>query len=269
MSVARASFDFYAPGSSWLHQLDPRVKLALVAGGSAITLLWINLWLLLAVLAAVHVTLLLARYPPTRLVIVWRTIGPLLAVVVIVWPLFDRSGSALVEIGPMKITGLALLRGAVTAIRLAAVSFVFLLWIGTTSVRDLVRGFVRLGLPDAWGMSLTIGLRFIPTFATIFQRVSDAQKSRGLIIQGNFIRKGRLMLPILVSSLVTALRTSEQLAMTLESRAFGARRHRTVLRDIQMTALDWFVLLVSLVCFALALYLSLARGLGQDLTAIL
>ncbi|MEZ4572974.1 MAG: hypothetical protein R2849_22170 [Thermomicrobiales bacterium] len=59
-----------------------------------------------------------------------------------------------------------------------------------------------------------------------------------MIIEGNLIRKGKLMLPILVSSLVSALRASEQLAMTLESRAFGAKKHRTVLRDIKMTAMD-------------------------------
>ena len=269
MSIARASFDFYVAGESRLHRLDPRVKLALVIGASAVSLLWVNIWLLLSALVLVHLTLLLSGYPLSRLVIIWRTIGPLLIVVVVVWPLFDRSGSPLFELGPLKVTGVALLRGTVTAIRLAVVSFIFLLWIGTTSVRDLVRGFVRLGLPDAWGMSLTIGLRFIPTFASIFQTVSDAQKSRGLVISGNFIQKGRLMLPILVSSLVTALRTSEQLAMTLESRAFGASKRRTVLRDIRMTATDWGVLIGALTTFAILGYLSIAGELGRDLVRVL
>ena len=269
MSIARASFDFYVPGASRLHRLDPRVKLALVIGGSVVSLMWINIWLLLSALILVHAVLLLSGYPLSRLIIIWRTIGPLLIVVIIVWPLFDRSGDSIFQLGPLKVTGVALLRGTVTAIRLAVVSFIFLLWIGTTSVRDLVRGFVRLGLPDAWGMSLTIGLRFIPTFASIFQTVSDAQKSRGLVISGNFIQKGRQMLPILVSSLVTALRTSEQLAMTLESRAFGATKRRTVLRDIRMSAVDWSVLVVAATTFAILIYLSVAGGLGQDLVRVI
>ncbi|MEZ4572973.1 MAG: energy-coupling factor transporter transmembrane component T [Thermomicrobiales bacterium] len=131
MSVARASFDFFEPGQSWLHRkLDPRVKLALVVGGSIVTLLWVNIWLLVGVLLLVHVILIQARYPLLNLVTVWRTIWPLLIVVVIIWPLFDRSGRALIDLGPVEITGLALLRGTVTAVRLAAVSFIFLLWIG-------------------------------------------------------------------------------------------------------------------------------------------
>ena len=266
MSVARASFDFYVPGSSWLHRLDPRVKLALVTGGSIVTLLWINIWLLVSVLLLVHAVMLQARYPLNRLLTVWRTIAPLLVVVVIVWPVFDQSGTTVVDLGIIRVTGLALLRGTVTAVRLAAVSFIFLLWIGTTSVRELVRGFVRLGLPDAWGMSLTIGLRFIPTFAGIFQTVTDAQKSRGLVIEGNLIRKGKIMLPILVASLVSALRSSEQLAMTLEARAFGSERKRTVLRDIRMTVIDWVVLVLIVTAVGTLVYLSALRGLGQDLT---
>lgn len=268
MSVARAAFDFYVPGRSWLHRLDPRVKLALVVAAAIITLLWVNIWLLVGVLILTHLAMLAAGYPASRLTAVWRTIAPLLIVVILVWPLFDRSGSTLVELGPLRITGIALLRGTVTAVRLAAVSFVFLLWIGTTGIRELVRGFVRLGLPMSWGMSLTIGLRFIPTFAGIFQTVSDAQKSRGLVIEGHFLRRGRMMLPILVASLVTALRASEQLAMTLEARAFGARRQRTLLRDIQMRPSDWLALAAIVVLTALLAYLTFVHGLGQDLTAL-
>jgi energy-coupling factor transport system permease protein len=267
VSLSRAAFDFYVPGRSRLHRLDPRVKLALVVAGSVVTLLWVNVWLLCGVLLLTHAVLLLSGYPVSRLAAIWRTIGPLLIVVILVWPLFDRNGTAIVELGPLKITGTALLRGTVTAVRLAAVSFIFLLWIGTTGIRELVRGFVRLGLPVSWGMSLTIGLRFIPTFAGIFQTVSDAQKSRGLVIEGNFIQRGRMMLPILVASLVTALRASEQLAMTLEARAFGASRRRTVLRDIEMRAGDWLTLLLAGATAALLAYLTFAHGLGRDLTA--
>jgi energy-coupling factor transport system permease protein len=268
VSVARAAFDFYMPGRSRLHRLDPRVKLVLVVAGSAVTLLWVNIWLLTGVVVVVHAGLLLSAYPGGRLLAIWRTIAPLLIVVVIVWPLFDRGGATLVSLGPLDITGLALLRGTVTAARLAAVSFIFLLWIGTTGVRELVRGFVRLGLPVAWGMSLTIGLRFIPTFAGIFQTVTDAQKSRGLVIEGHVIRRAKLMLPILVSSLVTALRASEQLAMTLEARAFGVTPHRTVLRDIHMTRADWLALALIVFATSALVYATLVYDLGRELTGL-
>lgn len=265
MSVARAAFDFYAPGRSWLHRLDPRIKMALVAAGSVVTLIWVNLPLLLLGLLAVHAVLLTAGYPVERLRAVWRAIGPLLVIVIVVWPVFDQSGRTLLTLGPLEIASQALLTGVATALRLASVSFLFLLWIGTTDARTLVRGFVRLGLPFQWGMALTIGLRFIPTFAGIFVTVSEAQQSRGLVMHGNVVRRLRQMAPILVSSLVSALRASEQLAMTLESRGFGASRQRTYLRDLHMRPADWIVLTTAVLATAVLVYLTFVYGFGRAL----
>lgn len=265
MSVSSASFDFYIAGRSWLHRLDPRVKLAMVAAGSVVLLLWLNLALLGLSIVLIHLILFTARYPWARLQAVWRVIAPLLILVVALWPIFYQAGDELFSLGPLSVTTGALQVGAATALRIAAVSFIFLFWIGTTDTRSLVRGFVRLGLPFKWGMSLTIGLRFIPTFAGIFMTVSDAQQSRGLIMHGNVFRRVRQMLPILVASLVTAFRSSEQLAMTLESRGFGANRKRTVLRDLHMRPADWAALAVT-VALTLGLgYLSLAHGFGRDI----
>lgn len=268
MSVASAAFDFYVPGRSWLHRLDPRVKLAIVAAGSVVLLLWVNLALLLASIVAIHLVLLAAGYPWPRLRSVWRAIAPLLVLVVLLWPVFYRAGDTLFELGPLAFTTGALQVGLATALRIAAVSFIFLFWIGTTDTRDLVRGFVRLGLPFKWGMSLTIGLRFIPTFAGIFVTVSEAQQSRGLIMHGNVFRRLHQMLPILVASLVTAFRSSEQLAMTLESRGFGANRKRTVLYDLRMRPADWIILACTVLAAGILAYLSVRHGLGGDIVSL-
>ncbi|MBA2454443.1 MAG: energy-coupling factor transporter transmembrane protein EcfT [Chloroflexia bacterium] len=265
MSVANAAFDFYSAGRSWLHQLDPRVKLAIVAACSTVLLLWLNLILLAGGIIAIHLILLLAGYPWTKLRAVWRALLPLLVLVVLLWPVFYQAGATIFRAGPLTVTSGALGVGAATALRITAVSFVFLLWIGTTDTRELVRGFVRLGLPFSWGMSLTIGLRFIPTFAGIFVTVSDAQQSRGLILHGNVFRRARQMIPILVASLVSAFRASEQLAMTLESRGFGASRRRTVLRDLRMRPVDWIVLTATLVAALVLAYLALFHGFGRGL----
>lgn len=265
MSVANAAFDFYIPGRSWLHRLDPRVKLAIVVAGSMVLLLWLNLALLFGSIVVVHAILMTAGYPWSKLRAVWRAITPLLVLVVLLWPVFYRAGDVIFSAGPLTVTIGALQVGLATALRIAAVSFIFLVWIGTTDTRELVRGFVRLGLPFSWGMSLTIGLRFIPTFAGIFVTVSDAQQSRGLILHGNVFRRARQMIPILVASLVSAFRASEQLAMTLESRGFGARRQRTVLRDLQMRPADWFALALTVVGALILGYLALVHGFGRSI----
>jgi len=263
--MTAGALEFYVAGRSWLHRLDPRVKLLAIVLSSVVMFFWINLPLLVAGLVLIHVVLLAAGYPWERLATAWRAIGLLLALIVVVWPLFDHGGERLFQIGPIEVTSDGLLRGVANALRIAAINFLFVLWIGTTDARDLVRGFVRLGLPYRWGMALTIALRFIPTFAGTWATISDAQQARGLVLHGWWLRRSRQMLPILVASLVSALRASEQLAMTLESRGFGASRHRTVLRDIRMRPTDWLVLAVTVLVAVVLLWLTIAHGLGQGL----
>jgi energy-coupling factor transport system permease protein len=263
--VSAGALDFYVAGRSRLHRLDPRVKLALVAAWGLVLFFWLNLLLLVAGLIAIHVVLLMSGYPRERIVTIWRAIALLLLLIVIIWPLFDRSGDTWLAFGPVEITRQGLLRGIANATRIAGINFLFILWVGTTGPRDLVRGFVRLGLPFRWGMALTIGLRFIPTFAATWATVSDAQQARGLVLEGWWLRRVRLMLPIFVAALISAFRAGEQLAMTLDARGFGASRHRTTYRDITMRAADWLTLALTLVLAGTLLWLSLGLGIGRDL----
>ncbi|MEX1157831.1 MAG: energy-coupling factor transporter transmembrane component T [Thermomicrobiales bacterium] len=267
--MSAGAFDFYVAGRSRLHRLDPRVKLALVAAGSVVMFLWLNIPLLVGVLAGIHLLLLASGYPWSKLLAIWRAIALLLLLIVLIWPVFDKTGDLLVSLGPLNIHDDALLRGVANAARIAAINFLFILWIGTTDARELVRGFVRLGLPFRWGMALTIGLRFIPTFAGTFATVSDAQQARGLVLRGWWYKRARGMLPIFIAALVSALRASEQLAMTLEARGFGASRQRTTLRDIRMTPLDWLVLVVTLSGSGVLLWLTLTEGFGRGLLTLL
>jgi len=266
--MSAMAFDFYVAGRSWLHQLDPRVKLAVVAGWSVVFFLWLSLPLLALALIAIHGTLLSARYPWSRIIATWKAISLLLALIVVIWPLFDKTGDLLFSLGPIDIHDEAILRGCANAARIAAINFIFIIWVGTTDARELVRGFVRLGLPFRWGMSLTIGLRFIPTFAGTYLTVFDAQQARGLVLRGWWYRRIRQMLPIFVAALVSALRASDQLAMTLESRGFGASRQRTVLRDIAMRPADWLILGLTMLLTVGLIWLTLTHDVGRDLMTV-
>jgi energy-coupling factor transport system permease protein len=261
-----AAFDPYVPGRSWLHRTDPRVKLAFVGLVSALLLVWSSLPLMLLALALVHLGLLGAGVGPRRLGGIWRALGPFMLLVTLLWPVFDRSGTpTLLHVGPLEITGRALLRGVTAALRIAAISFAFFIWLMTTDQRSLVRAFVRLGMPFKLGMALTIGLRFIPTFAALFQTVSEAQQSRGLVLEGRGLQRARAMIPILVAALVSALRMTEQLSWTLEARAFGAPVRRTTLRALAMRRADWLLLGAVALVGGLLLILTLSTGLGRSL----
>lgn len=263
------TFDVYVPGRSWLHRLDPRVKIAYVTLVTVLLLLWFNLPLFVLLLLLTHIALLGAGIPWRRLSTLWRALLPFLILVAVLWPVFAHEGTIqLVHLGPLRITGEGVIGGLSTATRFAAISFSFIIWLATTDQRALVRSFVRLGMPYKLGMSLTIGLRFIPTFAALFQSVSEAQQSRALALEGRGLQRARAMIPILIASLVTTLRMSEQLGWTLEARAFGAPVRRTTLYDLAMRPLDWLLLGLLLALFATLLALTIRSGFGDSLLRI-
>lgn len=260
-----AAFDIYIPGHTWFHRLDPRVKLFFALLGAVLVIIWISLPLFLAIILLSHAALLTIGYSIAALRRIWIALAPFMLLIFLLWPLFDRTGdNVLFTAGFITITVESILTGIATALRVAAISFLFMIWLGTTDQRELVRSFVRLGLPFSLGMALTIGLRFITTFSSVFATVSDAQQSRGLILRGRGLARLRRMIPILVASLVTSLRMSEQLAWTLEARAFGATRHRTSLRDLKMRGVDWLVLIVTISGFIALLWVSFSTGTGRE-----
>ena len=257
MSVA---FDVYEPGRGWLHRLDPRVKLLAVAVSSVALILVDALPAMVLATLLVHGLLLAAGVPSRRLLAVWRAIAPLLVLVVLLWPLFDRAGEpVLVRLGWFRITGDALSRGLAAAGRLAALTFLIFGWLATTSERALIRTFVRLGLPHAWGVALAIGLRSIPALAALYVAVSTAQQARGLRLDGPLLSRLQAQLPILVATVVTALRNADQMARVLDARAFGAPVRPTALHDLRMALFDWVALGLVLIAGPLIIWLVLVH----------
>lgn len=167
-----------------LARLDPRVKLALVLVAALPLLLWQSPLVLVVMVILLHVLLWRGGgFDRARLTAVWRALAPLLLLVLLLRPLFDRAGEpVLVSYGPFTLTLPSILGAVGTALRLVALALLALAWVATTSERALVQGLVRLGLPASVGLALTIGLRFIPIFAQTFSTASEALQTRGWVI---------------------------------------------------------------------------------------
>lgn len=235
------SFDLYVERKSWLHQLDPRAKLLFALATIIVVLSLQNLWLIAACLVGLHVMLLAARVPWSRIGWVWKMMLPVTILIPLLWPLFYQEGSVvLVQIWRIKVTTYSLLQGIAMALRINALGFACFTVLFATDQTRIVRGIVRLGVPFEWGLILAIALRYLPTFYGIMNMISEAQQARALdLSRGNFFKRLRSYLPILVAVVITALRTSDNLSHALETRAFGAKiGPRTYFRDLEPGASD-------------------------------
>lgn len=259
--------DLYILRRGWLHAVDPRIKLLFVVVLLLLLLAARNLWLMLAVLLLIHLVVLSTGIPLGKLAAVWKPIVPVALLMSVLWIIFYPSGEPLIQVWIIRISLISLAQGLVLGLRIINLGLVVALWLYTTDQSAIVQSLVKLGIPFEWGLVLALALRYIPFVHDAYRTISDAQQARGLnLAQGSGLRRSRLMLPIFISMIISSLRASDQIAIALQARGFGARgTRRTYLGELRLAPLDYALLLVLLMLVAV-LYLNLRYGFaGQPL----
>ena len=127
----------------------------------------------------------------------------------------------------------------------------------TTSPDHLGLALELTRVPYEFAFAFTTAVRFVPVLAEEAQTIMDAQKARGLELEkGNFMKRIRNYIPILIPLIVSAIRRSLELAEAMESRAWGATKKRTNLYalkihrgDFAMLAIASFILVASILIY--------------------
>jgi energy-coupling factor transport system permease protein len=244
---------FYIKRRSFMHSLDPRVKIIGMLLGIVTLMLFNQPILLLALFTGL---LLIGKVlAGADFSYQFKLLKPLLPIVIItiaVWPVIYKP----------RLMGFLI--GIAYSARLLGFALVTFLLLMTTTQKELVLGFIKLGLPYELGLTLTIALRYIPTLYGIAKTIMDAQRSRGLELdKGNLFVRMRKMTSVLIPLIVASLKTAHELSIALESRAFGASKKRTFLRDLEMKPMDYAVLAFFIVGFVLSLYARYVLGFGH------
>ncbi len=181
------SADIYVERDSWLHRMDPRIKVLYVTLGIVAILLFKSIFVILLALVLTQLLILSAQVPRDNLAWVWRRMIPINILIPVLFVLFYPEGPAVLQFWFIKITPLAFVRGLALALRLDAIAFLVFSWMFTTDQTRIVRSFVKLGLPYNGGLVIAISLRYIPTFYGTYTTVAEAQQARALDLRrGNF-----------------------------------------------------------------------------------
>jgi len=134
----------------------------------------------------------------------------------------------------------------------------------TTSPDDLGLALEESRIPYEFCFAFTTAVRFVPVLANEAQTIVDAQRSRGLELEkGNFMRRVRNYIPILIPLIVSAIRRSLELAEAMESRSFGAKKTRTSLYSLRMKSIDYFVAILTFALFFFAVYVRMVVAIPR------
>jgi energy-coupling factor transport system permease protein len=233
-------FDLYASRQSRLHELDPRTKMAFVGVSFLLLLMADRLIPLLGYLVLVHGLLWRARIPWDRVGWLWRQMWPVSLLILVLWPLSNPVGSpVLLAWWRIRITLPGVRQGLLAALRVNALAFAVFVLLLTTSQTELVQGLVRLGLPFEWGMTLAIGMRYLPLLYGTYGTISDAQRARGWTPErAGVVRRLRAYVPTLVALVISALRLTDTLTLALAARGFRPGHPRTTRRPLRLDRID-------------------------------
>ncbi|MEO5290869.1 energy-coupling factor transporter transmembrane component T family protein [Limosilactobacillus allomucosae] len=239
MGNAKVILGAYVPGSSWLHHLDPRVKLFSCFWYVVIVFLASN-WLGYLWLFIVLGTLIALSRLPLKLY--WRGIKPLFWIIlftVAIQLLFSSGGHVYWQWGWLAITSGGFYQSAIILARFILIITISTVLTATTPTLQLAAAMEAFMKPLRYlrvpvnqiAVMLMIVLRFIPTIMDETTKVMNAQKSRGVNFdEGSLIERARRLEPLLIPLFVGSFKRAEELATAMEARGYDPDAPRTKYR---------------------------------------
>ncbi|MBI3891493.1 MAG: energy-coupling factor transporter transmembrane protein EcfT [Candidatus Wallbacteria bacterium] len=265
-SAARLVIGQYIPLESFVHRLNPFLKLVLTF------CLMVGLFVFTTPQAYTAFLLFwLLSYRLARLTLAFflRAVRPLLVVILftVVLHVFFTKGQPLWELGPIQITREGLHNAAHFSARLILlVNFTSLLTLTTSAIEltfaieKLLKPLSRLGFPaQDFAMMLTIALRFIPVLFNEMDKIVKAQTCRAVQFRsGSVARRVRNYLAILVPLFINAFQRALELAQAMDVRCYQAGRERGRFRVYPVAIRDVAAVLGTSTLFALLIGLRTA-----------
>jgi len=234
-----------------IHNLDPRIKFVYVCAMFAVAIIFSEI-LPLIVLFLIQIPLVLLAGVRRDWVRSMRGAAFLATVIFLTNFVFSYIGAGYV------FTAKNLESAAAMTLRFIVLVESFSVFFLTTSPDHLGLALEQTHVPYELVFAFTTAVRFVPVLAEEAQTIMDAQKARGLELErGNFIKRIRNYIPILIPLIVSAIRRSLELAEAMESRAWGASKKRTNLYVLKMHKSDVALAAVTITMILIAIYVRL------------
>lgn len=141
--------------------------------------------------------------------------------------------------------------GMVSGLRLLTIGTVFFLFFQTTPPQLLSNGLLKMGLPYPFTFVLSASMQFIPVLIRHARNIRDAQRARGIPIEGGL--RSIFYLPAFAGPLlIQAFKFADELAEAMEARGFGISG-RSFRYEPRFRWMDWAAVAGSLIILITAL----------------
>ncbi len=236
------TFGQYYPTQSFVHRLDPRIKiLALI---TFIVLLFVadNFYSLFAVALIAMLAIAFSRVPIKS---VLRSVKGILVILIFTAVLnlfFHKGEHLLAEWWIFRIYTESIIFTVFFVLRLFFLVMISSVLTLTTTPVSLTDGIESLLKPLTYikfpvhelALIMSIALRFIPTLIDETNRIISAQKARGADFEsGNIFKRIKAIVPILIPLLISAFRRADELGDAMDARCYSGSKIRTKYKKLK------------------------------------
>ena len=248
------------PGNSLVHRFDPRLKILLTILYIVLLFAAANPLGLALSIAWLAVLYKMAKIPVRMIVKSLKPIVPIILFTCVLNLFFvTGQGEPLVQVWVLRVYAEGVRYAILMAVRVITLIAGTSLLTYTTSpivltdaIERLLAPFNKIHMPvHELAMMMTIALRFIPTLVEETDKIMNAQKARGAMLDsGTLKERMHAMIPILIPLFISAFRRADELAMAMECRCYHGGEGRTRLKVLKYTKQDAISCVVCVAVFA-------------------
>lgn len=248
------SFGQYYPVSSFVHKVDPRLKILFLIAYITAIFVATNFYGLAVCAGVLVVIIAFSRVPVGKIL---RAVKGVLFLVVLTAALniLFYNGDEVYWNGPavywewkiFRVTQAGIMFSAFLVTRLILLVICSSMLTYTTTPVALTDGIESLLTPLKWirfpvhelALIMSIALRFIPILMDETERIKNAQKARGANFEsGGLVKKVKAIVPILIPLLLSAFRRADELGDAMDARCYAGSKKRTKYKKLRFSWRD-------------------------------
>ncbi len=254
----------YFPSESYIHKLDVRTKTLGFLSITTISFLFLSPVINFFITLCTILILLTIGTPLAGIKKILKPLFPIFILMLLItgftYPAnkftSGTNQNILFSLGDVPFTLGGFLYGITLVLRIFIMVITSTIITYTTPIEDILQMLKKTKIPHQFAFIIATGIRFIPTMQKKSEMIQEAQQARGAEIgTGGLIKRISSYISVLIPLIVDSLRMSDNLAIAMLNRGFGAMKTTTDLNEIKMKTKDYLICFTEVIFIAVAFWI--------------
>ena len=232
------SLSLYEEKGSFLNKLDSTVKLLYVIAAILVPAVMGNNWIYGAWIALSAVLLTAGGVLKKTVPVISVSGVVLLSIIIIQGMFYSANETVAVAIGPAVFYVEGLMYSLGIVLNVFDILLAICVLIFTTKPSDMIESFIDKGLSPRIGYVFVSIFQLIPQMSNTMGTITDAQRSRGMEVEGSLMIRIKAFLPLISPVVMSSLNDTKERAVALEVRGFNAKKKKVFLNERKIRTID-------------------------------